>query len=334
MNTEPKSPSSALVYNPWLHRLALFLTCWTFLVVVIGGTVKSHEAGLSIPEPFIFHWIKDWYKTPNLKWEFFHRMLVGVLGGGTLLLVIAIQFFEKRSSVRNFSWLLLLSVIAQAVIGYLTVRMFAHPQTSVPHAALGQSFLAMMASMAAILSPSWMGSTASLTEKNQPSVRNLARANLIMIFVQLILGAALRHDDQAKAFLEGREWVFYSHLLAHFIGAIAVSYFLARVIMRVFREHRHQIEILKPVKFMMMLLGVQLLLGMAAALLKILALTDHENASLYASFPQPARVWTATAHVAVGALIFLCSAVLFVRTHRFVTPIAEPVAAPLNEVPA
>jgi alpha-N-arabinofuranosidase len=30
------------------------------LVIVVGGTVKSHEAALSIPEPFIFGFIKDW----------------------------------------------------------------------------------------------------------------------------------------------------------------------------------------------------------------------------------------------------------------------------------
>lgn len=320
MSTTGSSLSEAPKYQPWLHKFAIFLTFWTFFVVVIGGTVKSHEAGLSIPEPFIFHWIKDWYNRPNLKWEFFHRMIVGVLYIGTLTFVIATHLLEKRASVRRFSIYLFIAVNLQAIIGYLTVALFAHPQTSIPHAALGQSFLAMMAAMATVLSPAWVSNAPSEVEKSEPSLRKLARWNLTAVFVQLMLGAALRHDDHGKALLEGREWVFYSHLVAHILGALAVLHYLAKLILRVFREHRDQPEFMKPAKYLMYLVTLQLLLGMGAAQLKMMYGFDKENAQLYADLPPPARVWTATAHVAVGALILLVSTVLAVRSYRYASP--------------
>lgn len=314
-NTPPASS-----YNQSMHRFAIFLTLWTFFVVVIGGTVKSHEAGLSIPEPFIFHWIKDWYNRPNLKWEFFHRMIVGILYIGVAVFMILTLIYDKRTAVRRFAVYIFIAVNIQAVIGYLTVRLFAHPPTSIPHAALGQSVLAMMAGMTTVMSQKWLSNAPAKTETEEPSLRRLARWNLIAVFVQLLLGAALRHDDHGRAFFEGREWVFYSHLGAHVLGAVAVSYFLARVLFRVFRDYRQQPEILKPAKYIMMLLGVQLLLGFAAATLKIYYALDPLNAEFYADLPPPARVWTATAHVAVGALILLFSTVLTLRSYRYSTP--------------
>ena len=29
-------------YNPWVHRLSVVLACWAFLVVCMGGTIRSH----------------------------------------------------------------------------------------------------------------------------------------------------------------------------------------------------------------------------------------------------------------------------------------------------
>ncbi len=318
ITTASNTPTAA--YNQSMHRFAIFLTLWTFFVVVIGGTVKSHEAGLSIPEPFIFHWIKDWYNRPNLKWEFFHRMIVGILYIGVAAFMILTLLYDKRSAVRRFSVYIFIAVNIQALIGYLTVRLFAHPPTSIPHAALGQSILAMMAGMTTVMSEKWLSDAPAQMETEEPSLRNLARWNLIAVFVQLLLGAALRHDDRGRALLDGREWVFYTHLGAHVLGAVAVSYFLARVLFRVFRDYRQQPEIIKPAKYIMMLLGVQLVLGASAALLKIYFALDPLNAELYADMPPPARVWTATAHVAVGALILLFSTVLTLRSYRFATP--------------
>ncbi|HLX62546.1 MAG TPA: COX15/CtaA family protein [Planctomycetota bacterium] len=319
MNDTVSTPFPALRYNRGLHWMAIFTTAWTFLVVVVGGTVKSNEAGLSIPEPFIITIVKDWSEG-NRIYEFVHRALVGVLGISVALLVIWIWMAETRRSVKKFSLLLIVSVLLQAVVGWMTVRFLAHAQTSIPHAALGQSFLAMMAGITTVLSARWMSSTPAINEQATPSLRRLALYNVIAVFVQMLLGAALRHDDHGKAFFAGREWVFHLHLGAHVLGAIAVGYFMARVLFRVFHGHRQTPEIIKPARWIMMLFTLQLLLGIAAAVLKIFTLKDPDLAEFYADVPPPARVWTATAHVVVGAAILAISTLILVRSYRYALP--------------
>jgi len=38
------------MYNQALHRFAIFLACWTLVLVVAGGLVTSNDAGLSVPD--------------------------------------------------------------------------------------------------------------------------------------------------------------------------------------------------------------------------------------------------------------------------------------------
>ncbi len=177
--------------------------------------------------------------------------------------------------------------------------------------------------MATVLSPQWMGSKSAATENEQPSLRSLALWFAVSVFVQLLLGAAVRHDHQSDAFLEGRRAVLYWHLAAHVVGALTVGYFLIRLLFRVFRNHRQDAEIIGLARKIMMLYGVQLLLGIGAAMLKIVYLLDDSAALLVSNVPAP-RVWTTTAHVICGALILALSGVLLTRSYRFVVPAAVP----------
>ncbi len=38
------------VYNPNMHRYAVFTACCTFLLLIAGALVTSNDAGLSIPD--------------------------------------------------------------------------------------------------------------------------------------------------------------------------------------------------------------------------------------------------------------------------------------------
>lgn len=327
---DASNPFPVLRYHRGLHWLAMFLAAWNLLIIVAGGTVKSHEAGLSIPEPFIYTFIKDWDEG-NRLYEFVHRALIPLLTAGILAIVIWIHISETRRSVKRFSLLLIVSVLLQAFVGYLTVDRGAHPSTSIPHAALGQSLFAMLAGLATVLSPRWMSSDPGIGEKESPSIRRLALYTLIAVFVQLLLGGALRHDDHAKALRAGRDAVFFWHVAAHVAGAFAVGYFLSRLLFRVFRDHRDEPGIRGLARWMMMLFALQLVLGTLAAVLKF-QYVDSFNAIYHADNPPPVRVWTATPHVVTGAVILALSTVLTVRTYRYVVPraVTRASAAPIR----
>jgi heme A synthase len=178
--------------------------------------------------------------------------------------------------------------------------------------------------MAAVLSPRWTSAAPMTAENENPSLRKLAFWLVIMVVIQILLGGAIRHDDHGTALLSGRDAPFYTHLGMHVLGAVALSYYLARVLFRVFKEHRQLPEILRPARFMMMLLGLQLILGTLAAVFKVIYSRDWLDADM----PPPIRVWTATLHVAVGSLILALSAVLAVRAHRYLMPLAEEASDP------
>ena len=118
----------------------------------------------------------------------------------------------------------------------------------------------------------------------------------------------------------GARGVYFTHVGAHVAGAIVLTYFLARVLMRIFSRQRIA-QFMRPAHALMGLLTVQLILGSFAAVFKYMYSQDWLDADM----PPPERSWVATAHVAVGALIFAISAVVWIRSYRFVDPLSVSV---------
>jgi heme A synthase len=292
--------------------LACFVAVWAFLVVCIGGVVKSKEAGLTIADPVIFSCQPEWLWVENLNVEYGHRIVAGCLGCLALALAICLLARDSRRSVRRAAVWAVVLVVAQAALGALTVKYFAHAPTSVPHAALGQVFLCLVAGLAVVTSRRWHAMPPLTREAGRPSLARLSDACLVALFIQFLLGAALRHDDQGRAMLQGHMGSFALHLLAHILGAMAVAFFMSRMLMRIFRAHRGQSGIIGPARAMMVLLALQLALGAAAAALKLTTLGQE-------STPRE-RVWVATSHVAVAALLLVINTVLSLRARRFVAP--------------
>ncbi len=108
-NSNPSSPAG---YNRFLHIFAIVLTVWTFVGVSMGGTVKSHEGGLSIPEPFLISGVKDW-DVGNRRYEFTHLLIVGTMGAAAGVFMIAVLKLEKRTAVKRFAVLLFVLVCIQ-----------------------------------------------------------------------------------------------------------------------------------------------------------------------------------------------------------------------------
>jgi heme A synthase len=298
-----------------LNYLARFVAVWAFVVVLLGGTTKSKEAGLTIPEPFIMKWIPEWFHVANLNAEYTHRVSVGILSISALLLMGWILAKDTRKAVRRLAVGLIGAILAQAVIGAMTVYFLAHAPTSIPHAVLGQTVFALACCLAIMTSRKWIQPRQPVVTTERPTLRRYTVLLLAAMYVQLLLGGALRHDDKGEVLRNGHTYIFVWHLIAHIAGAMTVTYFLARVLMRVFRQHREQAELMKPAKILMMLLTFQLLLGVGAAACKILYASYEESNS-----PPEIRVWTATAHVAVGALMLATCFVLSINAFRSTMP--------------
>jgi cytochrome c oxidase assembly protein subunit 15 len=238
----------------------------------------------------------------NLFWEHGHRMVATTVGMLTIVLVIYLFRSEKRRWVRRLGVFALLAVIAQGLLGGLTVKYLLPLPVSTAHATLAQLFFCTTISLAVFTSRSWMAAHAVLEEKGTLPVRYVCVAALVTILLQLVLGATLRHsatwDEELPTEL----------VLAHVAGAIAVTLVLGTSVFLVLRRHAGDKFLTRPALVAISLLALQLVLGLAAYMTRLLSPHD----------PQPLNPMVAitVAHVACGALVFATTITLTLRAFR------------------
>jgi cytochrome c oxidase assembly protein subunit 15 len=238
----------------------------------------------------------------NLFWEHGHRLVATTVGLLTIVLVVFLFAKEKRTWVRRLGLLALAVVIAQGLLGGLTVKLMLHYGISEAHATLAQLFFCTTVGLAVFTSRSWMESRPAIQEQGSVPVRYVCVAALITIFLQLIIGATLRHSvtwDQPLPL---------DLLLTHIGGAIAVTLLLASAALMILKRHAGETFLTRPAKVALALLSLQLLLGVAAYITRVASPND----------PQPLNpmVSITVAHVACGALVFATTIVLTLRAFK------------------
>src|SRR5690348_11297607 len=132
-------------YNPWLHRYAVFVAGATFLLIIAGALVTSNDAGLSVPDwPTSFGTFRIPRMVGGVKFEHGHRMIAGTVAILTVLLAVWLWRNEPRRWMRRLGALAVLTVIAQAVLGGITVLFYLPVAISVSHACLAQVFFCII----------------------------------------------------------------------------------------------------------------------------------------------------------------------------------------------
>jgi heme A synthase len=173
---------------------------------------------------------------------------------------------------------------------------------SAAHATLAQLFFCTTVSLAVFTSRSWITNRPTIEEQGSLLVRYVCIAAVATIFVQLIIGATLRHSATWDKPLPT------DLLLTHIGGAIAVTISLGSAAIMILRRHAGEVFLTRPAKIALLLLTVQLFLGLAAYITRTASPND----------PQPLNpmVGITVAHVACGALVFATTIVLTLRAFR------------------
>ena len=288
--------------NKGLNRFAILVACATFFLIIAGALVTSHDAGLATSDWPLSNGQVFPKMVGNLFWEHGHRLVATTVGLLTIVLMVYILRKEKRSWVRKLGVLALVGVIAQGLLGGLTVKLMLPLAVSAAHATLAQLFFCTTVSLAVFTSRSWMQAKPFAEEKGSFPLRYLCTAALVTIFLQLILGATLRHSATWDQPLP------VDLVLTHVGGALAVTIALGASALTVLRRHKGESFLTRPATFALVLLVVQLFLGLAAYMTRLVS--PHE--------PQPLNpmVGITAAHVACGALVFATTIVLTLRTYR------------------
>ncbi|HEX8493193.1 MAG TPA: COX15/CtaA family protein [Pyrinomonadaceae bacterium] len=288
--------------NKGLHRFTVFVTCATFFLIVAGALVTSHDAGLAAPDwPLSYGQVFP-KMVGNLFWEHGHRMIATTVGFLTIILNIWLWRREPRAWVRKLGFVALLAVIAQGLLGGLTVVLLLPLWVSTAHACLAQLFFCTMVSLSVFTAPGWQQEHEAIEESGGLSVRHLCIASFAMTFVQLALGATLRHSATWDQHLPT------NLLLAHVSGAVLVTLILGYTVFVTLHRHGDRRYLARPARLALIVLGLQLVLGVLTFLARRASPDD----------PQPLNpmISLTVAHVACGALVLALTVILGLRAFR------------------
>ena len=196
-------------FNPWLHRFAVFTALATLALLGIGGLVTSNGVGMAVPDwPNTYGY--NMFLFPPSKWvggifyEHSHRLVASGVGLLTTILAGWLWFAEPRRWLRWLGVIAFFAVVLQGVLGGLRVVLFKD-QIGIFHAALAQLFFALVCALALFTSRWWMGGAGSPLPADGAhgvmwaNLRRLFLFTTILVFLQLLLGATMRHQHAGLA---------------------------------------------------------------------------------------------------------------------------------------
>lgn len=287
--------------NRGLHRFTVFVTCATLFLIVAGALVTSNDAGLAVPDwPLSFGRLHPpMGMVGNVFYEHGHRMIATTVGFLTIILNVWLWRCERRAWVRKVGLFALCAVIAQGLLGGLTVKLMLPLWVSSAHACLAQLFFCTLVSLSIFTSANWQREREPIEETGGWALRYLCVAAFVMTFAQLALGATLRHSAT------WRDHLPTNLLLAHVAGAVLVTLVLGSTIVVALRRYGSNIYLARPARLAAIVLGLQLTLGVLTYLARRASPED----------PQPLNpmIGLTVAHVACGALVLALTLILGLR---------------------
>ena len=196
----------------WLNRFAWFTAFATLLLICSGGMVTSKNVGLAVPDwPTTFGY--NMFLFPVSKWiggvlfEHTHRLVASTVGILTIILAVWIWRTEDRQAIKVLGLAAVAAVILQGILGGLRVTMLKD-QIGIFHACLAQAFLGLIVFIAIATTNFWKMLSQNSTEffgrdsKRLSAIKTIAIVTTIVIYLQLALGATMRHQHKDLAILD------------------------------------------------------------------------------------------------------------------------------------
>src|ERR1039457_3433651 len=209
--------NTAIQTNPWLYWFAVLTALETLALIGIGGLVTSHEAGMSVPDwPTTYGY--NMFLFPISKWlggifyEHSHRLLASLVGLMTTVLAVWLWLKDSRQWMHWLGVAAFFLVVAQGVLGGLRVTLHMN-SLGIYHATIAQLFFVLTCALALFTSrwwqnygrdalprvPNFQNEAAQQRGPTMQSLKWLGLFTTLLIFVQLIIAAAMRHQHAGLA---------------------------------------------------------------------------------------------------------------------------------------
>jgi len=299
-------------YNPGVHRYAIFLSVCTFLLLIAGALVTSNEAALSVPDWPLSYGTLTPPMVGGIRYEHTHRVIAAIVGLLTIGLAVLLWRKDRRKWVRTLGFAAIAAVVAQGVLGGLTVLLYLHYGMPVAHACLAQIFFGAVVSLAVFTSRWWTSDLPQLEDRGSPSIHTLAILNAVVIFLQVVLGAGFRHRDIP--------------IWPHAAGALVVLATVTWTAIALRKRFESSREMSRARILLHAIFGTQFLLGIGAWWSRITTADAPQ--------PMPVMVSLTVIHTVVGALLFALSVVAVLICYRLVPRRREVAATAPSQVVA
>ena len=307
-----------------LRLYTKFVALSTAVLIFAGGLVTSTGSGLSVPDwPTTYGWNMFLFPLEKMvggiRYEHSHRLIASTVGFLILVLAVWLWRSEPRAWVRRLGYIALVAVVTQGILGGITVLWYLPDPISIAHASLAQIVFCLTTAIALFMSKGWNRSDVAAV--NDALLGKVTIVTTAWIYVQILLGATMRHTDAGLAIpdfplafgqLIPPHWDAKIAIhFAHRLGALVASFLIVAATAHVFYHHRRHGELMRPSVLLLVLLAVQITLGAYTVL--------SERHYIINSL-----------HVVTGASVLVTSLVLTVRANKSSLAIAGrvPPASP------
>jgi heme a synthase len=245
-------------------------------LVTAGALVTSNDAALAVPD-----WPLNWGRLVpplegGIRFEFAHRVLALIVAVLTATLALRMQSRERRAWILRLAWWAVAAVVSQALLGGLLVRLVDPKVLAIAHASLAEICFGLIVAIV-------VGYYADYRAGNW-----VAWTAMVAMFVQAVLGAAVRHSAIG--------------MVPHIVGAVVATGLAMWASLQLVMRHLDEGKMPRSALTLLGFSGIQIFSGMAAYGARTAAVHDPQ--------PMPLTIWTTVAHVVLGSLVFGAAIVL------------------------
>jgi cytochrome c oxidase assembly protein subunit 15 len=326
-NCKLKIAEGAAIASRWPHRWAIALACATFPLVWVGGLVTTTDSGMAVPDwpntygynLFLYPWT-SWITGPwSLFLEHSHRLIGATVGMLTIGLLVILWRTDERRWMRNMGIAALALVVFQGVLGGMRV-LLDERTLAMLHGCTGPLFFALTVSLVVFTSRRWFSSSHALQGGTREvwafgHIRRLAIVTCVLVYLQIMLGAVVRHVP-----VDAEPGSFAAAVRFHLFLAAVLTLHIVILVWLVLRYARS----VRPLGGLASILGslvlLQLALGAGTWIVKFAVPTW---AAAWISVPAHSvqeggwlQTHIITSHVAVGSLILVTSLALALYAQR------------------
>jgi cytochrome c oxidase assembly protein subunit 15 len=306
------SPAYLRPVPRWVHAWAILTLACALPLILFGAHVTTTGAGMvdqvgyRNPQDLMatllsqFHTVLEQVNL-GIVYEYGHRLLGMLVGCCAIVLAAVLLLTGRQPLVRWAGVVALAMVVVQGLLGKYRVDLNTHfgPNLALIHGLFAQLVLAVLVGCVVMTSPRWWSQRSAPHEDT--GLRRTADVLALMLFVQIVLGAVVRHF--------GTRLAQRLHILFAF-AAVAIAVALIQRLWAA--SYRRTAVFVAALVVLQLALGVESWLGRFGRSMPI----EYLRGETFESQPSLMALVARTAHFVVGAVLFATAAAVAFSMRR------------------